>query len=104
MTRGLFFYCSGLMLCNVTTSYQPINNVETTLKCLLGNEFQSRPKQTGRRVIFSRKSKKVPHIPLVFNNANNSQYKPQIHLIIILDSKLTFVEHYKMILRKQAEP
>ena len=44
--------------------------------------------------------KKVPHPPLVFNNANVSQNKSQKHLGIILDSKLTFEDRYKTVLSK----
>ena len=42
----------------------------------------------------------MPHPPLVFNNANVSQCKSQKHPGIILDSKLTFEEHYKTVLSK----
>ena len=52
------------------------------------------------RSYFSRKLKKVPHPPLVFNNSNVSQCKSQKHLGIKLDSKLTFEEHYKTVLSK----
>ena len=37
---------------------------------------------------------------MVFNNVNVSQCKSQKHLCIILDSKLTFEYHYKMVLSK----
>ena len=37
---------------------------------------------------------------MVFNNANVSSCKAQKHLGILLDSKLTFEEHYKTILSK----
>ena len=37
---------------------------------------------------------------MVFNNANVSSCKSQKHLGILLDSKLTFEEHYKTILNK----
>ena len=97
------FFNDGLTLSNVKKLYQPKNNVEITLKCLLGNEFQSWPKQIERRVIFSQKLKKVLHLTLAFNNVNVSQYKPKIHLYIILDSKLTLLEYYKMVLPKQTE-
>ena len=49
-------------------------------------------------VIFSQKLEKVPHPPLVFNNANVSQQKSQKYLGIILDSKLIFEDHYKTVL------
>ena len=62
--------------------------------------FSPDPSKQAQEVIFSRKLKKVPHSPLVFNNANVSQCKSQKHLGIILDSKLTFEDHYKTILSK----
>ena len=49
---------------------------------------------------FSRKLKKVPYPPLVFNNANVYQCKSQKHLGITLDSKLTFKDQYKTVLSK----
>ena len=52
------------------------------------------PSKQSQEVIFSRKLKKLTHPSLVFNNANVSQCKSQKHLGIILDSKLTFEDHY----------
>ena len=51
-------------------------------------------------VIFSRKLTNVSHPPLVFNNANVLSWKSQKQLGILLDTKLTFEEHYKTILSK----
>ena len=62
--------------------------------------FNPDPSKQAQEVIFSRKLKKVTHPPLVFNNANVSQCKSQKHLGIILDSKLTFEDHYKTVLSK----
>ena len=62
--------------------------------------FNPDPSKQVQEVIFSRKLKKVTHPPLVFNNANVSQRKSQKHLGIILDSKLTFEDHYKTVLSK----
>ena len=56
-------------------------------------------KQT-QEVIFSRKTKKLPHPPLMLNNANVIQSIYQKQLSIILDSKLTFENHLKMISTK----
>ena len=58
------------------------------------------PSKQAQEGIFSRKLKNVSHPPLVFNNANVSSCKSQKHLGILLDSKLTFEEHYKTILSK----
>ena len=62
--------------------------------------FNPEPSKQAHEAIFSRKSKNVLHPPLVFNNANVSSCKSQKHLGILLDSKLTFEEHYKTILSK----
>ena len=61
--------------------------------------FNPDPSKQAQEVIFSRKLKRVTHPPLVFNNAV-SQRKSQKHLGIILDSKLTFEDHYKTVLSK----
>ena len=42
----------------------------------------------------------MPHPPLIINNPHDSQCKSQKHLGIILDSKLTFEDHYETILSK----
>ena len=62
--------------------------------------FSPDPSKQVHEVIFSRKLKKVPHPPVVFNNANLAQCQSQKHLGIILDSKLTFEGHYKTLLSK----
>ena len=54
----------------------------------------------AQEVIFSRKTKKLPHPPLVFNNTNVTQSIYQKHLGIILDSKLTFENHINMVATK----
>ena len=54
----------------------------------------------AQEVIFSRKTKKLPHPPLVFNNTNVTQSIYQKHLGIILDSKLTFENHINMVTTK----
>ena len=53
-------------------------------------------KQT-HKVIFSRKTKEIYHSPLVFNNTNVSQSSSQKHLGVILDTRLIFDEHLKII-------
>ena len=59
--------------------------------------FNPDPTKQAHEVIFSRKTKKIYHHPLVFNNTNVFQSSSQKHLGIILDSKLIFDEHLKMI-------
>ena len=54
----------------------------------------------AQEVIFSCKTKKLPHPTLVFNNANVTQSVYQKHLGIILNSKLTFENHINMLATK----
>ena len=53
--------------------------------------FNPDPSKQAQEVIFSRKSKRSTHPPLVFNNNNVSQTYSQKHLGVILD----FKEHLK---------
>ena len=62
--------------------------------------FNPDPTKQAQEVIFSRKTKKLPHPPLVFNNTNVTQAIYQKHLGIILDSKLTFENHINMVTTK----
>ena len=62
--------------------------------------FNPDPTKQAQEVIFSRKTKKQPHPPLVFNNANVTQSLYQKHLDNILDSKLTFENHINMVTTK----
>ena len=62
--------------------------------------FNSDATKQAQEVIFSRKTKKLPHPPLVFNNTNVTQPIYQKHLDIILDSKLTFENHINMVTTK----
>ena len=59
--------------------------------------FNSDPTKQAHEVIFSRKTKEIYHPPLVSNNTNVSLSSSQKHLGVILDSKLIFDEHLKMI-------
>ena len=55
----------------------------------------------AQEIIFSRKSKKVTHPPLFFNNSNVSQDNSQTHLGVIWDCKLTFEEHLENVFSKK---
>ena len=55
--------------------------------------FNPDPNKQAQEVIFSRKLKKVCHLPLRFNNNNVSQVSSQKHLGLTLDNRLTFDEH-----------
>ena len=62
--------------------------------------FNPDPSKQAQEVIFSRKSKRPTHPPLVFNNNNVSQTFSQKHLGVILDFKLTFEEYLNNVLAK----
>ena len=53
-----------------------------------------------QEIIFNRKTKTFPHLSLVFNNANVTQSIYQNYLGIVLESKLTFENHLKMLTAK----
>ena len=59
--------------------------------------FSPDPTKQAHEVIFRSKTKEIYHRPLVFNNTNVSQSSSQKHLGVILDSKLIFDEHLKMV-------
>ena len=59
--------------------------------------FNPGPTKQAHEVIFNRKTKEIYHPLLVFNNTNVSQSSSQKHLGVILDSKLIFDEHLKMV-------
>ena len=58
------------------------------------------PSKQAQEVIFSRKSKRSTHPPLVFKNNNVSQTFSQKHLGVILVFKLTFEEHLNNVFDK----
>ena len=62
--------------------------------------FNPEPTKQPQEMIFSCKTKKLPHPPLVFNNVNVTQSIYQKHQGIILDSKLTFENHLNMLTTK----
>ena len=62
--------------------------------------FNPDPSKQAQEIIFSRKSKRSTHPPLIFNNNNFSQTYSQKHLGVILDFKLTFEERVNNVLAK----
>ena len=62
--------------------------------------FNPDPSKQAQEIIFSRKSKRSTHPPLIFNNNNFSQTYSQKHLGVILDFKLTYEEHLNNVLAK----
>ena len=62
--------------------------------------FNPDPSKQAQEVIFSRKSKRSTHPPLVFNTNNVFQTYSQKHPSVIVDFKLTFKEHLNNVLAK----
>ena len=62
--------------------------------------FNPDPTKQAQEVIFSRKTKQLPHPPLVLNNTNVTQSIYQKQIFIILDSKLTLENHINMVITK----
>ena len=62
--------------------------------------FNADPGKQAYEILFSRKTKKICHPSLRFNNSILSQYPYQKHLDIFLDARLTFDEHLKVITTK----
>ena len=56
-------------------------------------EFNPDPTKQAREVLFTRKISSLTHPPLFFNNIEVSKVNEHTHLGIILDSKLTFINH-----------
>ena len=62
--------------------------------------FNPDPSKQAQDIIFSRKLNKDYHPPVAFNNNNVPETDSQKHLGIILDNRLSFANHLKMILNK----
>ena len=65
--------------------------------CQWKMNFNPDPTKQAHEVIFSCKAKEIYYPPLVFNNTSVSQSSSQKYLGVILDSKLIFDEHLKMV-------
>ena len=62
--------------------------------------FNPGPSKQTQNIIFRHKTKKLPHPPLEFNNANVTQSVYQKHLGTILESNLTVDNHLKILTTK----
>ena len=62
--------------------------------------FNPDPTIQAQEVIFSRKAKQIYHSPLVFNDSSVFHPSSQKQLAVILDTKLIFGEHLKMVIFK----
>ena len=84
------------------------NGISGNLLDMLSNFLRNRkqrvvladPSKQAQEVIFSRKTKKEYHPPLAFNN-NVLETNSQKHVCVILDNRLSFEDHLKMILNKK---
>ena len=96
-----------------TSLFSVVHNANTTAKELNNDlvkisnwayqwkmSFNPDPSKQAQEVIFSRKLNKDYHPPLAFNNNNVPETDSQKHLGIILDNRLSFANHLKMILNK----
>ena len=66
--------------------------------------FNPDPSKQAQEVIFSLKSKRPTHPPIVFKNNNVSRTFSQKHLGVMLDFKLTFQNHVITVLAKVTKP
>ena len=99
--------CSNAKLfADDTSLFSVLHDIQTSANSLNAWAFQWKmnfnpdPTKQAQEVIFSRKTKKVYHPPLMFNNAKVTQTTSQKHLGILLDSQLTFEDHLKMVSTK----
>ena len=96
-----------------TSLFSVVHNANTTAKELNNDlvkinrwayqwkmSFNPDPSKQAQEVIFSRKTKKEYHPPLAFNNNNVSETNSQKHLGVVLDNRLSFEDHLKMILNE----
>ena len=62
--------------------------------------FNPDPSKQAQEVIFRRKTKKEYHPALAFSNNNKSETNSQKHLGAVLNNRLSFEDHLKIILNK----
>ena len=62
--------------------------------------FNPDPSKQVQEIVFSRKTKKLGHPTLHFNNSIVSRFQYQNHLGVFLGTRLTFEEHLKVITTK----
>ena len=96
-----------------TSLFSVVHNANTTAKELNNDlvkinrwayqwkmSFNLDPSKQAQEVLFSRKTKKEYHPPLAFTNNNVSETNSQKHLGVVIDNRLSFEDHLKMILNK----
>ena len=90
----------------VRKSKTTANNFNNDLKEISNYAFQWKmsfnpdPSKQSQEVIYSKRTTKVSHSKIFFNNVPVFQVDFQNHAGLILDSKLTFGIHIKLILAK----
>ena len=62
--------------------------------------FNPDPSKESQEVIFSRKAKKEYHSRVAFNNDNVQENNSQKHLGVVLDNRVSFEDHLKMLLNE----
>ena len=104
LTTNVKLFADDTSLFSVVHDTQTsVNDLNKDLEMITNWAFQWKmnfdldPTKQAHELIFSRKTKEIYHPPLVFNNTSVSQSSFQKHLGVILDSKLIFDEHLKMV-------
>ena len=62
--------------------------------------FNPDPSKQVKEVIFSRKANQEYHLTLIFDINNVSETNSRKHLGVVLDNRLSFEDHLKIILNK----
>ena len=65
--------------------------------------FNPDPSKQAQEVIFSRKNNKLCHPDLIFNQTKVNRTSSQKHLGLLLDEKLNFKEHIKVLIDKASK-
>ena len=105
LTRLIQSYLGIISLCFLLyTTFHLLQVILTDLKKKMNRwitqgkmNFNLDTTKQAREVIFSRKTKKRSHLPLLFNNVNVTQTSFQKYFEVLLDTQLKFDDHLKMV-------
>ena len=89
-------YGSNIFARQLSNDHQKITVWDRKRKMIFNPDISKLPQE----VVFSRKTDKVNHIPLIFNATPVAQTSHQKHLGLYLDEKLNFSHHIKEITSK----
>ena len=92
-------YGSNIFARQLSNDHQKITVWDRKRKMIFNPDISKLPQE----VVFSRKTDKVNHIPLIFNATPVAQTSHQKHLGLYLDEKLNFSHHMKEIISKVNE-